>query len=103
MADKKVQKNITPKTHTTIIRPRITEKGSDVLQRNNAYVFDVLRKASKQDIMASVRTLYGVNPVKVRTVPVLSKTVFVRGKYGQTSRGKKAYVYLKKGDSIEFV
>jgi large subunit ribosomal protein L23 len=87
----------------TMIHPRITEKATDLASNSNAYVFDVVRSATKKDISRAVASLYNVTPVKIRTVPVKSKTVFVRGKYGQTARGKKAYVYLKKGDSIEFV
>ncbi len=103
MATKKVQKNITPKTYRTIVRPRITEKGTDVMQKHNAYLFNVEIDATKGEIAHAVEVLYGVTPLKVRTVPVKSKEVFVRGKYGSTARGKKAYVYLKKGDTIAFV
>ena len=109
MAAKKEQKNSgsiamsTTGLGRTIVRPRITEKASDSIAKSNAYVFDVDRSASKQEIARAVRAFYKVTPVKVRTVPVRSKTVFVRGKFGQSSKGKKAYVYLKKGDSIEFV
>lgn len=83
--------------------PRITEKASAQAAEGNVYVFNVDRAATKFAIKKAVQELYKVTPVKVATVNIPSKTVFVRGKYGQTKQGKKAYIYLKKGDTIEFV
>jgi ribosomal protein L23 len=39
----------------------------------------------------------------VRVAAVPSKAVFTRGtnRWGRTAGGKKAYVYLKKGETIE--
>jgi len=34
-------------------------------------------------------------------VPIRSKEIIVKGKKGRTKGGKKAYVYLKKGEKIE--
>jgi ribosomal protein L23 len=36
-------------------------------------------------------------------VNIPKKNVFVRGKWGTKGGGKKAYVYLKKGDKIESI
>jgi len=44
-----------------------------------------------------------VKPEKVRVAAIPAKKVFVRGKKGVKSGGKKAYVYLKKGDKIELI
>ncbi len=107
MATKSKQKNTTNKENQSfskmIIRPRITEKGTDLAHFVNAYVFEVAPQATKRDIIKGIFEIYKVTPVDVRVVPIRSKTVFVRGKKGQTRSGKKAYVYLKKGDKIEFV
>jgi large subunit ribosomal protein L23 len=87
-----------------LIAPRITEKGA-YLSANGVYVFNVVVDATKHDIMAAVKSLYGVTPRKVTVVTVPRKVVATRGtnRKGQTTGGKKAYVYLKKGETIEIV
>ena len=88
---------------TILKNPRITEKAT-VLAEQNAYTFDVAINATKKEIEKAVKALYKVTPLHVRTVRVVSKKVMPRGrrgKIGATSAGKKAYVYLKKGDKIE--
>jgi len=102
--DVKSEKKTTPapkKSLDHVIRhPRVTEKANDSTSQN-AYVFDVDPRSNKIDISRAVEALYGVVPVKINTLKVPSKAVFNRGKKGVKSGGKKAVVYLKKGDSIE--
>ena len=93
--------NIKPKN--ILLRPRITEKAALGTDKLNVYVFEVMPRATKKSISASVRDVYGVTPEKVRVTTMPSKQVFVRGKKGVKSGGKKAYVYLKKGDKIEVI
>lgn len=80
---------------------RITEKGS-FASANSVYVFDVASSATKSDIKRAISALYKVNPVKVATARVPGKKVrhMRTGMIGKTSGGKKAYVYLKKGETI---
>ncbi len=85
-----------------LVRPRITEKAS-LKAENGVYTFDVAQTATKKAISLAVRELYNVNPQKVAIVAVPSKKIFIRGKWGVKKAGKKAYVYLKKGETIEFV
>jgi ribosomal protein L23 len=47
--------------------------------------------------------MYKVQPTKIAMTKIPGKSVFVRGKKGERSSGKKAYVYVKKGDKIEIV
>ncbi len=87
---------------TPVLRhARITEKAT-VAQGNNVYVFDVNTSASKRDIVQAVRTLYGVLPRKVAVVNIRKKAIrnARTGRVGVKGGGRKAYVYLKKGDSI---
>lgn len=86
----------------TLISPRITEKGA-YLAEMGAYAFNVSVKASKKDIAAAIKEVYKVSPRKVTLMRVPSKTVMTRGtnRMGKTAGGKKAYVFLKKGDKIE--
>jgi large subunit ribosomal protein L23 len=92
--------------HTGIIllSPRITEKGAYV-SANGAYVFNVAPRANKKEIADAVASLYKVTPRKVAVVAVPRKAVKTRGtnRTGKTVGGKKAYVYLKKGETIELM
>jgi len=83
--------------------PRITEKAT-LLVPTRAYTFDVAIGATKKDIAHAVKTLYKVTPLRVRTLSIPTSKTSPKGrngKVGTTGGGKKAYVYLKKGDKIE--
>lgn len=86
-----------------IHRPRLTEKAAN-LSVQNVYTFDVTQGATKHDVMRAVRTLYNVSPVKVNVVNTKGKTVSLRTRRGTGTKNnlRKAYVYLKKGDTIDF-
>lgn len=86
-----------------LISPRITEKGA-YLSQQGAYVFNVAQDANKAEVAAAVREVYQVTPRKVTLARVPRKVVMTRGtnRKGMTRGGKKAYVFLKKGDQIEF-
>lgn len=85
-------------------RPRVTEKATDVSQsEKGVYTFEVLVGANKSQVKSAVKELFKVTPVKVNIINTSEKRVFSRGKRGVVSGIKKAMVYLKKGDKIEFV
>ncbi len=86
----------------TIKKPRITEKVS-LLAEQNAYTFEVTTSATKNEIKKEIEKLYKVKPIKVNVIRVPRKKIVVRGKIGIRGGGKKAIVYLKKGDKIEIV
>ncbi|MBU0612317.1 50S ribosomal protein L23 [Patescibacteria group bacterium] len=85
-----------------IKKPRVTEKASFVAEQN-VYTFDVPKSANKTEIKKAIFELYKVKPVKVNILTVPSKKIFVRGKVGTKSGGKKVLVYLKKEDKIEII
>jgi large subunit ribosomal protein L23 len=89
-------------THTLIKNPRVTEKASFASEQN-VYTFDVSRDANKTEIKKAIFTLYKVKPTKVNVVTIPRKNVMTRGKAGVRGGGRKAMVYLKKGDKIEFI
>lgn len=105
-ADYSVRNVLKNKPVTEVIRnPRITEKAT-MLTGGNVYTFDVHPAATKVDIKRAIREIYQVTPIKVRTVAIPKKQVFsrrTRGIAGTKGGGKKALVYLKEGDSIDFV
>ncbi len=73
-----------------------TEKG--------VYVFQVPADATKPEVAAAIEKFYKVTPVKIRMANLPAKTVSLRTRRGVGTRARrhKAYVYLKKGDSISF-
>lgn len=84
--------------------PRITEKAMKMSERN-IYSFEVARSASKFDVREAVKTFYGVTPVRINIVNKSPRQFKSRSKNRvMTQHGmKKAYVYLKKGDSISLI
>lgn len=86
---------------TLLKRPRITEKAT-AAALESVYVFDVAGTATKRDIIKAVVALYKVTPRKVTVASVPTKTVrsMRTGVRGTKGGGKKAYVYLKKGETI---
>lgn len=83
-----------------IIAPRVTEKaayGGAV----RMYTFDVATTANKIQIARAIKAIYGVVPAEVNTIVSKAKNVFVRGRWGKTTKTKKAMVFLREGDKIE--
>jgi large subunit ribosomal protein L23 len=92
---------------TTIIKnpiknPRVTEKASMAAEQN-VYTFDISQPANKTEIKKAIFTLYKVHPVKVNVLNIPRKHIMSKGKAGVRGGGRKALVYLKKGDKIEFI
>lgn len=87
-----------------IERPRITEKAVK-LSEQNVYTFTVKRNATKYSVIDAVKALYNVTPVKVNIVnkKPAKRLVGSRNRVKHTPGVKKAYVYLKKGDTINLV
>lgn len=84
----------------TIKNPRITEKASFAVEKG-VYTFDLKPGANKSEIAKEIFTKFKVKPVKVNIVSVADKSKMVRGRKTISRGGKKALVYLKKGDKID--
>jgi large subunit ribosomal protein L23 len=88
---------------TTILKnPRVTEKASFASEQN-VYTFDISASANKTEIKKAIFALYKVHPIKVNVLPVPKKKTMSKGKAGTKGGGRKAFVYLKKEDKIEFI
>ena len=87
-----------------LMHPRITEKAT-LGTEYSVYVFDVAPDANKIQIKRAVKEVYNVEARKVRITKVPKKSVrnARTGIKGVKSGGKKAYVYLKKGESISIM
>ncbi len=85
-----------------IIRsPLITEKATQ-LSEQGQFVFRVAPKATKPEIKAAIEGLFGVSVVAVNTLVQKGKTKRFKGRPGQRSDVKKAFVKLAPGQSIDF-
>ena len=91
-------KTATPKS-SVVLGPRITEKSARSSEKG-IYVFNVSAKTNKSEIKKAIKSLYGVTPVKISITIIADKAVIRRGVEGTKAGGKKAVVYLKKGDTI---
>ncbi len=98
----KSSKGLTAELSNILRNPRITEKAAHISDQN-VYTFDVAPGASKIEIAKAIQAIYKLTPVKVNVSAIPTKRVFRATHIGVKRGGRKAYVYLKKGDKIEFI
>ena len=89
-----------------IIKPIVTEKMTDITEKQNKFGFIVRPEANKLQIKAEVEATYGVNVLSVNTLVYAGKN---KSRYtragllrGRTNAFKKAIVTLKEGQQIDF-
>lgn len=80
-------------------RPIVTEKATRLLE-DNKYVFEVVPKATKDDIKAAIEDLFDVKVVRVNTMNPPRKQRRMGKFVGHRSHFKRAIVTLAVGDSI---
>ncbi len=88
-----------------LLRPHVTEKATDLSERS-VYAFEINKLANKMHVRQAVERFYKVKPVKVAVINIMPKYAKNprTGRVQTKKQGlKKAFVYLKKGDKIEFV
>ena len=95
---------VDPDVTGVLMNPRLTEK-SVMMGERNVYTFQVRKDANKHQVRNAVKALYNVTPVKVNIVnkKPAKRLQGARGKMVHVPGFKKAYVYLKKGDTINLV
>ncbi len=89
------------KAKSVILGVRVTEK-SALGSEKGRYTFNVATTTNKSEIAKAIKATYKVTPVKISITMKKDKKVFRGGRLGTKSGGKKAVVYLKKGDKIAF-
>jgi len=87
---------------TILLSPIISEKATNVAEKNNQVVFKVLRDATKPEIKAAVEQLFGKEVVSVSTVVQKGKVKRFGRSMGRRDHVKKAYVSLKAGQELNF-
>lgn len=82
--DRIMSKDIKDNIHSIILRPYITEKTFNLIEKENKLTFIVADSASKKDVNEAIKTMYEGNVKEVN--------IF------RTVRGKKAIVKFTKDD-----
>lgn len=82
--DRIMSKEIEDNIHSIILRPYITEKTFNLMEKENKLTFIVAESASKKDVSEAIKTMYEGNVKEVN--------IF------RTIRGKKAIVKFTKDD-----
>ena len=82
-------------------RALITEKGTQIREAANQYLFEVDPKANKLQIKKAIEIIFSVKVEEVRTVGMKGKTKRLGVHVGRRPHWKKAIVTLKEGQSIE--
>ena len=89
-----------PQHYDLIKKPIITEKATMAAEAN-AYVFPVAMDSTKPQIKEAVEAVFGVKVKAVNTTITKGKAKKFRGRAGERSDKKKAYVTLEAGNSID--
>ncbi len=91
---------------TLFLKPRLSEKAYQAIQKDNVYVFVVDKLANKQTVKENVESQFKVSVTNIRVayLPGKNKRHVHKESHksinGKTSSVKKAFVTLKKGDTI---
>ena len=93
---------VTLEPYQVVLGPLVTEKGTMLSERYNAYAFEVNQRATKADIKRAVEELWNVRVLKVRTQNRIGKPRRHRFSAGVTKTWKKAIVQLHADDRISF-
>ena len=86
--------------YDVVLAPHITEKAT-LASEHNAVVFKVAGDATKPQIKEAVESVFGVKVTAVNTVVTKGKVKKFRGRPGERSDRKKAYVTLAEGNTID--
>ena len=89
--------------YEVIKSPWITEKGTELGEKQNKYVFKVCLNANKIEIRNAIEKIFNVKIEKVNTVKLQGKKKRVRLVEGKTPDWKKAIITLREGNKIEFI
>ena len=83
-----------------IRRPLVTEKNS-LLQEKNKYAFEVMKTATKQQVMEAVELAFKVKVTEVNVITVPGKARRMGRRIVTSPTWKKAVVTLEPGQKIQ--
>ncbi|MER1967852.1 50S ribosomal protein L23 [Castellaniella sp. GW247-6E4] len=85
-----------------ILAPVVTEKSTQVAEKNNQVAFRVVADATKPEIKAAVELLFKVEVDSVQVANRKGKEKRFGRFIGRRRNERKAYVCLKAGQEIDF-
>ena len=89
-----------PEHYDLIKKPVITEKAT-MASEHGAVVFQVAMDATKPQIKEAVEAIFSVKVKAVNTTITKGKSKKFRGRAGERSDKKKAYVTLEAGNTLD--
>ena len=92
--------SVKPEHYDVIVKPIITEKAT-MASEAGAVVFQVTKSSTKPQIKEAVEAVFGVKVKAVNTTITKGKVKKFRGRPGERSDKKKAYVTLEEGNTID--
>lgn len=98
--EKKIAKVVRQETTRVILSPVVSEKAA-YLSAKNVYAFAVSPKATRVQIAAAFKELYGVQPKQVNVVVNRGEYVRFGRNFGRTKSWKKAYVTVPAGKQVQ--
>ena len=99
-AAKKAAPEITGEAHRVLLRPLVTEKSTN-LAKDGQYAFEIGAKSNKIEVKTAIKSVYGVDALRVRVMTILGKPIRTKSGYSRRSTWRKAIVTLKKGETID--
>ena len=91
--------------HNILIKPLVTEKMTELMERENKYGFIVDYNTNKIEIAKAIEKKFEVNVVSVNTIRYKGKTktqFTKKGRFtGKTPRFKKAIITIKEGQTLD--
>jgi large subunit ribosomal protein L23 len=85
-----------------LLGAHISEKATIIADKDNQFVFKVVKDATKPEIKEAVEKLYSVVVEKVNVLNVKGKVKRNARGWSRQSNWKKAYVRLQEGHDIDF-
>ena len=91
--------------HNILIKPLVTEKMTELMEKENKYGFVVDYNTNKIEIAKAIEKKFEVNVVTVNTIRYKGKTktqFTKKGRFtGKTPRFKKAIITIKEGQTLD--
>lgn len=85
-----------------LLAPQISEKATQVAEKNEQVIFRVVPDATKPEIKAAVEMMFNVTVDSVQVANVKGKVKRMGRYVGRRNNWKKAYVCLASGQEINF-
>lgn len=88
--------------YQVLVAPHISEKATNVADKNRQVVFKVAVDADKLEVKKAIEKLFKVKVSDVRILNVKGKVKLNRFGLSRRNNWKKAYVRLAEGHDIDF-